>query len=813
MNVRKKVLAMLLSMSVLPLVIYIVINLYYSGGITEKLHNSRIETTAQVSASAFSKILDFHKAEIKMLSSSKSVSDYIGAVGQYGADSEQAEAAASDVNDYIKLYTDSQAAFENIVLVDENGTVTVSYNDELIGRSFSNAEYFSELMKSDNLNQVYISNVIPSPVYPNSPEKNCVAFSKKLYYKSGEVKGVIVAYVNTSFLTDFLGDITFGETGLAFIIDSGNYILYHNELRYYSSYVNALEAHDLHKRYKSGEIAESGFIYDTVAGEKRVYYYVVLDDNELILILREDYDEYSQDLQFLLITGLISILVISAAALYLALHFSKRFTTPILKLNMAFASGADSGKYVVCDIKQKDELGDMANSYNGMIMTLEKQFGEINEQKLHNEYMAFHDSITDLPNRYAFEKKLAEFISENKTGGVLFADIDNFNQINDVFGHQLGDSLLKELGRRLTASNGGFDFCGRINGDEFLLIKNGSEEDVLSAANQILNDLYDPILIDGNSFHITVGIGIAYYPEDGATAGELIHKSNKAMYCAKSKGKNIIEPFTQRMQNEFDRYNKIYNVLRGCIENKEIYMVYQPVIFTKTKKTVAFEALMRINSKELGELSPEEFIPVAESEPGIISKLGGWALENVCEFAKKLISGDGFTGIISINISTAQLGQDDFVDKVLMTLQKARLDPRYLQIEITENIMLNNKESNIEKLNLLREQGISVVMDDFGTNYSSFGFLMKLPLDMLKIDKSFVDDIENDYKKMLVIEIIIELAHILGFKVLAEGVEHEKQYDILLESDCDFIQGFYFSKPLSENDVRERIYIENQPQY
>lgn len=805
MNLRKKVLAMLLSMSVLPIVIYTAVNFYYGGDITEKLHKDRISTIARISASAFTEILNLSKAKLKLLSSTEAVTGYINTAGINGDDSEQALEFLSEIDSYFKIYVSSQTTFDDIVITDETGTVKASYSNELVGRSFKNAEYFTELIKNENPNYVFISGVIPSPVYANSPDKNCLAFSKKLYNKSGEVKGTLIAYVNANYLAGFLNEIDFGETGLAFIVDADKNILYNNELRYNSSYTAILERHNLHERYKSGQIEDEGLIFDSSLGNERVFYYKFLE-SDLILILREDLREYTQESNYLLLSGAVSTIAVFVIALFLAVSFSRKLTSPILKLNTAFASGADSGKYVVCDLKQNDELGGMAKSYNSMIKKLEKQFDEINEQKTKNERLAFSDPVTGLSNRNAFEKELGKFIDEGKTGGVVFIDIDGFKQINDIFGHRIGDSLLSKLGQRFMLNGGNFDFYARVSGDQFILIKNGTESDVFTAVSQIVNDLRDPVIVDGSSFNVSVGIGAAFYPDDGTTASELIYKSHKALYSAGRKEKNEIVFFTRDMQNELDRHNRTLSVLRNCIENEEIYMVYQPVIFTKTGKTVAFEALMRIKSKEYGDILPEEFIPVAENEAGIINKLGDWALENVCGFAKKLIDEDNFNGNISVNISAAQLDMDDFVEKVLMTLRRNRLDPRFLQIEVTEKAMLNNTEKNAEKLNTLREHGISVVMDDFGTNYSSFGFLMKLPLDMLKIDKSFIDDIETDYKKMLIIELIIELAHILGFKVLAEGVELKKQYEILLESDCDYIQGYYFSKPVSADRARERLY-------
>ncbi len=412
-------------------------------------------------------------------------------------------------------------------------------------------------------------------------------------------------------------------------------------------------------------------------------------------------------------------------------------------------------------------------------------------------YFAHHDIITNLPNRLSFTKRLHKHLAEGSIGGIFFVDLDDFKSVNDEFGHSIGDSLLIEIGKKFSNKNLEINMCARIGGDEFLLIQIGSQQKLEETAKKLIDILNEPIKIGEIKIYTTASIGIATFPLDGQDENTLIKHADVAMYQAKKIGKNKFYFFDDDMLSNANRYNTIVNTLQNCIEKDEVFLVYQPEVDCHTNKVLALESLMRIKSEKLGFLSPAEFIPIAEAS-GYIVPLSYWALETACRFAKKMVDDHIDFGVISVNISSIQLMDKDFVTKTLDVLNTIGLEPKYLQIEITESILINQMGTSIQKLIELRNSGITVALDDFGTSYSSLSYLIDLPIDVLKIDKSFVTEISSSDRKQILSKTIIDMSHSLGLKVVAEGVEYESEKLLLKEQSCDLFQGYFFSHPISE---------------
>ena len=424
-------------------------------------------------------------------------------------------------------------------------------------------------------------------------------------------------------------------------------------------------------------------------------------------------------------------------------------------------------------------------------------------------YQANHDILTGLPNRRKFNEDLINLLEnsdiDSDINAIMLLDIDRFKYINDSLGHDIGDLLLIEVSKRIEEflNNKHLDSTiYRLGGDEFtLILPNYNAAKSETVAKDLLELFKSGVLIDGSEYFITPSIGISIYPEHGDNANTLIKHADTAMYYVKEKGKNNYQLFNLEMQQHFYRRMIIEKQLRTAIEQCEFELFYQPIINLETNDIVGMESLLRWNNKTLGRVAPDEFISVAE-ETGMIIPIGQWVLNNALKQAALWQKGTNMSLVININVSVKQLLDISFVEIVKRAIQNANIDASLVVLEITESIAMY-ADSLVEKLNTLKELGINLSMDDFGTGYSSLSYLNKYPLDSLKIDKSFVLGMYDDENKAI-IKTIIAIAKELNLKVIAEGVEGQKEHHFLIENDCDYAQGYYFSPPLPANDFKEK---------
>ncbi|MDQ0192380.1 ABC transporter substrate binding protein [Paenibacillus wynnii] len=420
--------------------------------------------------------------------------------------------------------------------------------------------------------------------------------------------------------------------------------------------------------------------------------------------------------------------------------------------------------------------------------------------------LAYNDVLSGLPNRLSLGEELRSFIEENTDGhaAVFFLDIDNFKYINDTMGHTFGDQLLIKVGERLLDLSDDQSRHYRFGGDEFvILLKNieGAREATAYAEALVLG-FKEPFQLGESVVHISTSIGIATYPENGMNAEELLKNADIAMYKAKEAGKGTFVIYGQAMQQHFDERMIIEKHLRNVISNNELSLHYQPIV-NITGEIWGFEALLRWNSPVLGFVSPLSFIRIAE-DCRLIVPIGEWVLRTACLFIKDL-HGKGYEGYrVSVNISVIQLMLEDFSDMVLSILQETGLSPEFLELEITESIFMESFESIGTKLELLRNKGISIALDDFGTGYSSLSYLKQLPINTLKIDKSFIDSIDT-HNNMSLASSIVTIGHDMGLNVTAEGVETLEQLAFLEQTNCDKIQGYYINRPIVEREVEDWI--------
>ena len=418
------------------------------------------------------------------------------------------------------------------------------------------------------------------------------------------------------------------------------------------------------------------------------------------------------------------------------------------------------------------------------------------------QHLAYHDSLTDLPNRALLQDRVLQAISRVERSGkdlaVMFIDIDNFKNINDSLGHDVGDELLREVAKRLTISVRQHDTIARHGGDEFIVLLEelDGQRGAARVAQKILDALRAVFVVGGTAQHISGSIGIALFPEDGRDPQALMKNADTAMFHGKSLGKNTYQFFTPQMNTAAKKRAALESGLRVAVKQNELSLHYQPQVNLNSGKIVGIEALVRWNSTENGLMMPSEFIPLAE-ETGLISEIGEWVLREGCRQARQWQDMGVFPPRMAINLSARQLGGKGFVDLVAKILAETGLDAKYLELEITESQVMRQAESSILLLNEFANMGIHLAVDDFGTGYSSLSYLKRLPIRKLKIDQSFVRDITVDSNDTAIVAAIINMAKSMNLQVIAEGIETAAQLNVLRAEGCSMGQGYYFCVPLS----------------
>ncbi len=550
-------------------------------------------------------------------------------------------------------------------------------------------------------------------------------------------------------------------------------------------------------------------------------YSLIQESNQLLLVSTEipTLLDYGDIIHFLFLT----ILAYLPCYLIFDYYFQTRLVHPILDLRHVMRTASSGNLNVVSSLKSTNELGDLSRNLNKMLHIIKGSYDELatmHEQLIENEdtlrsnynrieHLAFHDGLTDLPNRLAFLEFTNKILKQSNVltnhHAIFFIDLDNFKMINDTLGHDYGDCLLIHTARRLVSLISESDCIARAGGDEFMIMKpNLSSKEAISFASHILESFKQPFLLDNETAYISLSIGIAFYPENGLDTSTLTKNADIAMYNSKENGKNKYSVFDSEMEEKLNFKSLITDVLHYAIRNNEIYVLYQPQIRLKDNKIIGYEALMRIYHPRMGLLSPKEFIPVAE-ETGLINELGEWVLRKACQFNKSLMDYGISPCAVSVNISPVQINHYNFFNTLSQILEETQLPPQYLELELTESTLVSSIIDTATIIKRLQEIGVKVALDDFGTGYSSLNYLAKMNIHTLKIDKSFINNICVNDKELSMVHTIIRLAHHLGIKVVAEGVEYPAQLVLLKEKKCDIVQGFVFSQPLLSNDLMQLL--------
>ena len=415
-------------------------------------------------------------------------------------------------------------------------------------------------------------------------------------------------------------------------------------------------------------------------------------------------------------------------------------------------------------------------------------------------YIAEHDTLTDLPNRMHFGKSIAALVSDAARGnfeiGLHILDLDGFKDVNDSFGHESGDALLLAVGQRLETLLREGEILARLDGDEFAIVETPCRDGIRTKgalAQSVLDALSNPFDLIEREIHLGASIGSAYFPEDGEDATELLKAAGIAMHVAKEQGQ-VAVAFRNDMRENLARRKTLEFELRKALSEGGLKLFYQPQIDLLENRCIGAEALIRWNHPELGWISPGEFIPVAEST-GLVLPLGRWVMETACREAQQW-HGEAADGVVAVNVSPQQFIYEDIVEQVKAVLDKTGLPARRLELEITEGMLMRDEQAAIDILNRLRSLGVQLAIDDFGTGYSSLSYLRQFEVHKLKIDQSFVKDMQSNKGDEMIVHTIIELGKGLGMKTIAEGIEEPSHVAVLLANECDEGQGYYFGKPM-----------------
>jgi diguanylate cyclase (GGDEF)-like protein len=450
-----------------------------------------------------------------------------------------------------------------------------------------------------------------------------------------------------------------------------------------------------------------------------------------------------------------------------------------------------------------------------MQLDLERNLKILEEQRELLEYQANHDSLTNLPNRILFMDRLRQSIElskrEDTVTAVLFIDLDNFKEINDSLGHNIGDKVLVEVAHRMKNQMRKSDTISRLGGDEFCIILNDIKEsdDIINIIKKGMASFNKPFLIENTTLHVSMSVGISLYPHDGDNANTILKNADAAMYEAKNSGRNTYSFYDAKMTKK--AYEKVFieTELRKAFKNDELTVYYQAQMNSKTDKVVGMEALVRWEHPTMGFIYPDRFIPLAEDN-GMIVELDRIVMKKAISQFSKWVKAGISPGKLSMNLTIKQIEENDLISFIKELINTEGINYKDIEFEVTETQIMNDPESSIKALQEINNLGISIAVDDFGTGYSSLAYLKKLPINKLKIDKSFIDNLPFDIEDVAISKTVINLCKNLNLKVIAEGVETAQQRDFLLENGCKFIQGYLYSKPLPAHKMTEFLSTNHQ---
>jgi len=633
-----------------------------------------------------------------------------------------------------------------------------------------------------------------------------LVITSSLYIQFGDIDGVIGVDINLDEIPEILKLSDIGDTGLMLLVNDDNQIISASEATYINKSLDDLD--DI-------LLVESRIISGNLKTEKGYYYLRRLNQGNMRLVAFLPMEDITNRVaEINRITALISVILVVVAGL-LSYYFVKRTMKPIVLLKNTMKESESSETLILLDLKTNDEIDDLIQGYNALAQNVNAQNEELkslseellsSEHALQRQYekaseLAYKDYLTGLPNRVKFEQQAKIHIVDKDEFALFYIDLDNFKYINDTYGHNYGDVVLKIISQRFCECCDGQHFGSRLSGDEFgMLLLNPTEEKIITISNKLLELTSQPIYYRDLEFSITGSIGISVFPQDGNSFEDLLSNADIAMYEAKSNSKNQFLLFSKSLREELIHRVTMERQLSQALAFEEIYLCYQPLIDFSTKEVKGFEALARWENKTFGFVPPDVFIPIAEKNL-FINTIGYFVLEEAIKFGVTLKKELNKYYEINVNVSLIQLHLEEFVPRVLLLLKEYNFPAEHLNIEITESIALESNEKIHKKLELLRRAGISLSLDDFGSGYSSLNHLLSMNLTHLKIDRLIIEKAVKDKTVYQLIQGIVEFAHAIDLIVVAEGIEDEYMESLMHQMTIDLAQGYLYARPLKKEDV------------
>lgn len=715
-----------------------------------------------------------------------------------------------DMPNYIQKGRFLTAPFLRLRVFDSSGYNIASSQAGDKTMECSSYEYFFVHRYIDS-GQIFIG----SPLWEADLAKWVIPMTRRINKADGAFGGVVAVYVDSYYFSDFYKQIDLGRDSSIVLVGRDG-IIRTRQAGDSTIVGKEIQNSEFNRLLQNGD-SGSYIMASPIDGVRRIYSYRALQNYPFAVIVGVSEEEVLQRIHertfsYGFVASLVTLAIL--AFIYILLRVSGHQQAAEKALQAAHDELERQVMERTRELSEANtELIAMNESLSGLNQELEEEILERQrtEAKLRNKNeeifrIAYFDALTGLPNRLRLTQwltgELSQLALNQRPGAMAFIDLDDIKMINDSFGHSCGDAIIRLAGQRIAAVAGKDAFVARIGGDEFTAIFPGMQdaEQISARAQRIITEIGRKYQIGDTDFHVTASMGFVVYPQDGDTVQELLKNADNAMYAAKRDGKNCWRLYASDMQAEVYEKILLSNSLRTALERDEFVLHYQPQMDIKSGKISGFEALIRWNSPQHGLVSPARFIPVAE-QSGLIQTIGKWVIQEACRFVKRLEK-EGYRGMyVAVNVSAHQLSKDNFVDMVKQILVEAALRKNQLEIEITESVLLSSVDESIQKLENLRALGIKLSLDDFGVGYSSLTYLRQLPVDTLKIDKSFVDLIGVDSDGAEIIGAIINMAHVLNKNVIAEGVEAESQLQYLAQKNCDCIQGYFFSRPLPENEA------------
>lgn len=807
MSIKKSLRILLILSSMIPLILVSVIA---HGFLTNKLvalNTTNLQRTAETSIFGLEALIKTQRTEVSLLS----IQDELVSSVKTSNKNQSIDALSP-----ISLLRKRHSSHENcirIMLYNANNKIIASSDPTLIGTETNSTITLDHMSKTKSI-AVGVDGIKPD-IQNNKAIYTLDIGSPIINPINNEIIGYVISTIETTYFDKFLRSISMGESGFAILLDSDGQIIYHPDRNLIGTTIASEKLSQIVTDYNNGSEKKSGNFEYFYENTNQVYGYSIIPELNWVLLVKQNTSEIKSITSILLQMLTLVCLLLCVITILFANTLSKIFSTPIIALRDAMRTASDGNLTVQSNIKSNNEFGELSKNFNKMLHIIKTNYEDLesmheellsNEEQLrsnydHIEFLAYHDTLTTLPNKLSFldyiNAKLVSSPLEHKIHAVFFVDLDNFKTVNDTLGHEYGDALLVKTAQLLTSLLGTDGMLARAGGDEFLLFMEHlmSKECAIDFASQVIDTFRNPLDLNGEIVYVSMSIGISMYPENGISPNALIKNADIAMYKSKDTGKNKFTLFDAKMEEELSRNTLIIEILRNSIDNKEIYIQYQPLMDLSSNAVIGFEALMRIHNERLGYISPGEFIPIAE-ESGLIIELSSWLIREACNFNKHIIDLGITPRPVSVNVSSVQINRPGFVPLLSEILEETQLPPQYLELEITESTLVSSIMDATKLLHNLQNLGVKISLDDFGTGYSSLNYLTKMPIDTLKIDKSFIDNICTNKKDSRIAEAIIQLAHSLDIKVVAEGVEQEDQLTLLRLQKCDIVQGFIYNPPL-----------------